>query len=193
MAEPRFTSYQIACWSVGAGQPRQHDRQGIHPLLPDCLRLQSHTQLGSLAGAFSLVHALGSLPLGWLADRVSRKKVVSYSVLFWSGATFLSGIAGSFRALVAARALVGVGEAAYTPAGTAIITASFPRRLRARVQGVFDTGMFLGGAGGIALGGIIAALGMAVRIFVVEFRDSAGLFRLPDVLQVKRVLRQSRF
>ena len=194
MAEPRFTSYQIrvlACLAL-VNLVNYVDRQVIYPLFPLIARdfNLTYTQLGSLAGAFSLVHALGSLPLGWLSDRVSRKKVVSYSVLFWSGATFLSGIAGSFRALVAARALVGLGEAAYTPAGTAIITASFPRRLRARVQGVFDTGMFLGGAGGIALGGIIAARwGWRSAFFVVGVPGlllALSLFRLPDVAPVKR-------
>jgi len=134
------------------------DRQVLYPLFP-LIAIDfhlTHSQLGLLAVAFSLVHALGSLPLGRLADIVSRKKVISYAVLFWSGATFLSGLAGSFRSLIAARVLVGIGEAAYSPAGTAMITASFPRSLRARVQGVFDIGMFIGGAVGIALGGILA-------------------------------------
>jgi predicted MFS family arabinose efflux permease len=49
-----------------------------------------------------------------------------------------------------------VGEAAYTPAGTAMITATFSKQVRARVQGIFDAAMFLGGAVGIALGGIMA-------------------------------------
>ncbi len=194
MGEPRFTSYQIrvlVCLAL-VNLVNYVDRQVIYPLFPLIARDFSlnYTQLGSLAGAFSLVHALGSLPLGWLADRVSRKKVVSYAVLFWSGATFLSGIAGSFRSLVTARALVGVGEAAYTPAGTAIITASFPRPLRARVQGIFDTGMFIGGAAGIALGGIIAAhWGWRSAFFVVGIPGlllALSLFRLPEVQSVKR-------
>lgn len=194
MGEPRFTTYQIrilVCLAL-VNLVNYVDRQVIYPLFPLVARDFSltYTELGSLAGAFSLVHALGSLPLGWLADRVSRKKVVSYSVFFWSGATFLSGIAGSFRSLVAARALVGVGEAAYTPAGTAMITASFPRSLRARVQGIFDTGMFLGGAGGIALGGIIAAhWGWRSAFFVVGIPGlllALCLFRLPEVKAVKQ-------
>src|SRR5581483_434637 len=68
----------------------------------------------------------------------------------------LSGLAPSFRSLLAARALVGVGEAAYTPAGTSILSETFPKEVRARVQGMFNIGMFLGGAVGMALGGIVA-------------------------------------
>lgn len=146
------------------------DRQVLYPLFPQIGAEfgLTYSQLGLLVVAFSLVHSTTTLPFGWLADRVPRKKVISYAVFFWSGATFLAGLATTFRSLVAARALVGVGEAAYTPAGTAMITASFPERVRARVQGVFDVGMFVGGAVGIALGGIMAEWwGWRAAFFVV--------------------------
>ena len=135
------------------------DRQIIFALFPAIkhdFRL-SFAQLGYLAAAFTVVLSLSSLPLGMLADRLSRRAVISAGVLFWSAATFFSGLAGSFRSLLIARGLVGVGEAAYTPAGAAVISASFPPEVRARVQGTFDIGMFIGGATGIALGGIMAA------------------------------------
>jgi predicted MFS family arabinose efflux permease len=103
-----------------------------------------------------------------LADRFSRRSVISAGVLFWSGATFFSGLAGTFRSLVAARALVGVGEAAYTPAGAALLSASFPKDIRARIQGSCDLGMFAGGATGIALGGIMAqSFGWRTAFFFV--------------------------
>ncbi len=135
------------------------DRNIIFPLFPvigDEFGL-SYLQLGALGTAFSLVHGVGTLPLGLIADRFSRKKTISCALLFWSGATFLSGLAPSFRSLVGARALVGIGEAAYAPAATAILTAAFPQRIRARIQGAFDMAMFIGGALGLALGSVIAA------------------------------------
>jgi len=162
------------------------DRQIIFSLFP-ALRHDfnlSHAQLGELAAAFTVVLSLGSLPLAVLADRFSRRAVIGAGVLFWSAATFLSGLAGSFRTLLAARGLVGVGEAAYTPAGAAILSATFPERVRARVQGAFDVGMFLGGATGIALGGVLAEwLGWRPAFFLV---GAPGLvlgllaFRLPE-------------
>src|SRR6478672_6541353 len=109
------------------------DRQILYPLFP-LLRREfglNHLQLGEIASAFTIVLAVGSLPLGMLADRFSRRMVISAGVLLWSAATFLSGLAGSFRSLVFARALVGVGEAAYTPAGTAMISATFSKCVRA--------------------------------------------------------------
>jgi MFS family permease len=146
------------------------DRQIVFALFPSIRRDfgLSFVQLSYLATAFTVVLSLASFPLGMLADRISRRAVISAGVLFWSGATFFSGLAGSFRSLLIARGLVGVGEAAYTPAGAAVITASFPRDVRARVQGAFDIGMFIGGATGIALGGIItAAFGWRFAFFMV--------------------------
>jgi MFS family permease len=111
------------------------DRQIIFSLFPS-LRAEfglTREQVGSFATAFTIVLAIMSLPLGMLADRVSRRMVISAGVIFWSAATFFSGLAHSFHTLLAARGLVGVGEAAYTPAGTAVISATFPKEIRARV------------------------------------------------------------
>lgn len=160
MTPERFTSYQIRVLTVLAlvNFVNYVDRQIVFPLFP-LLREYfslSYLQLGMLGTAFSLVHALGALPLGMLADRVVRKKVIGYSLFFWSCATFASGLAATYRALLTTRALVGFGEAAYTPAAQSMITGAFPKEVRARVQGIFDTGMFIGGAVGLALGGIIA-------------------------------------
>ncbi|HEV2690321.1 MAG TPA: MFS transporter, partial [Bryobacteraceae bacterium] len=131
------------------------DRQVIFSLFPAIRHdfALTYQQLGYLATAFTVVLSLCTFPLGVLADRFSRRSVISAGVLFWSAATMLSGLAGSFRSLLTARALLGVGEAAYAPAGTAVLSALFPKHIRARIQGSCDIGMFVGGATGIALGG----------------------------------------
>lgn len=162
------------------------DRQIVFPLFPLIRNEFSLTyfQVGSLAAAFSIVHALATLPFGMLADRTSRKKIISYALFFWSGATFFSGLAGSFRTLLTTRALVGVGEAAYSPAATAIITGTFGKNVRARVQGMFDSGMFVGGALGLALGGIIGqAVGWRPAFFLVGIPGlllGLSIFRIPE-------------
>lgn len=146
------------------------DRQVIFALFPYIrhdfgLRYE---QLGYLATAFTVVLSLSTFPLGMLADRFSRRWVISSGVLFWSAATFLSGLAGSFRSLLSARAMVGVGEAAYAPAGAAVLSGTFPKEVRARIQGACDIGMFAGGATGIALGGIMAqSFGWRMAFFFV--------------------------
>ncbi len=184
----RFTSYQKRVLIVLTliNFVNWIDRQIVYPLFPlikDEFRL-SYAQLGWLVAAFSVVHAVGSLGLGRMADLTSRKKVISYGIAFWSAATFLSGMAGSFRSLLACRAMVGVGEAAYAPAGNAMISATFPGRIRARVQGVFDLGMFTGGALGLALGGIIAqSFGWRSAFFIVGIPGALlalSVSRLPE-------------
>jgi len=80
----------------------------------------------------------------------------------------MSGVAPSFRSLLVCRGAVGVGEAAYAPAGNAMISAVFPKGVRARVQGFFDLGMFTGGALGLALGAILAqSVGWRPAFFIV--------------------------
>ncbi len=168
------------------------DRQIVYPLFPaikDEFHV-SYAQLGWLVAAFSVVHAAGSLGLGRLADLTSRKKVISYGIAFWSAATFMSGIAGSFRSLVGCRAMVGVGEAAYAPAGNAMISATFPGHIRARVQGVFDLGMFTGGALGLALGAILAqSFGWRSAFFIVGIPGALlalAVSRLPEQREESR-------
>jgi MFS transporter, Spinster family, sphingosine-1-phosphate transporter len=162
------------------------DRQIIFALFPTIRHdfSLSFEQLGYLASAFTVVLSLSTFPLGMLADRFSRRSVISAGVVFWSAATFFSGLAGSFRSLLAARALVGVGEAAYTPAGAAVLSASFPKEMRARIQGSCDIGMFAGGATGIALGGIIAqSFGWRTAFFVVGIPGlllGLSAIRLPE-------------
>ncbi|MGH9556296.1 MAG: spinster family MFS transporter [Terriglobales bacterium] len=146
--------------------------------------LLTDAQLGLLGSVFQFVHSPANVILGQVADRSSRVKVMTYGVLFWSGATFLSGLAGSYHWLLVARALVGVGEAAYAPAGSAQLTAIFPQRTRARVQGIFNAGMFVGGAAGLALGGLLAeSIGWRPAFFVVGapgFLLAIFLWRLPS-------------
>lgn len=169
---PRFSSYQTrVLWVLTLINFVNYvDRQVLYPLFP-LIGEEFHVgyaRLGLLATAFSIVHSFGALGLGRVADRASRKKVISYGIFLWSSATVLGGLAKSFTSLLTARALVGVGEAAYTPAATAMISGSFAHRIRARVQGVFDLGMYLGGAMGLALGGLLAdRVGWRPAFFVV--------------------------
>jgi MFS family permease len=114
------------------------------------------TQSGALGTAFLLVYAVGALPLSIWADRGIRKNVVGLCVGIWSVATFLSGLATGFWTLFVARALVGIGEAGYYPAGTSLLSDYFPRERRAQVMSRWGAGSLVGLAVGFSLGGIIA-------------------------------------
>ena len=79
-------------------------------------------EMGLLFGTvFALFYALFSLPLGRLADGWTRTRLLAISLVVWSAATALGGLASSFGVLAASRLGVGIGEAASQPAGTSLI------------------------------------------------------------------------
>src|SRR5262249_61868431 len=81
------------------------DRQvisGVLPLVQQDFRL-SDTALGWLASAFMILYLTGSIPLGVLGDRMARNRLIALGGGLWGAATFLSGLAPSYRPLVATR------------------------------------------------------------------------------------------
>jgi MFS family permease len=170
------------------------DRQVIFPLFPlikDEFRI-SDFELGLLGTVFMLVHSLASLPLGYLADRVHRPRLIAVGVLFWSIMTFFCGLAPAFIVLIIFRAFVGIGEASYAPAATALISDNFSYEVRSRAQGVFNIGMFIGGTLGIVLGGIIAgqAGGWRAAFFIVPLPGillAILAWRLPDKVHHRHI------
>src|SRR5262250_1078834 len=79
----------------------------------------SDGQLGALVSVVSITVALGTIPLSLLADRWSRVKSIFLMALVWSSATIACAYATSYGQLLAARSVVGLGEAAYGAAGAA--------------------------------------------------------------------------
>jgi MFS family permease len=133
------------------------DRQilsGVLPLVQQDLRL-SDAALGALASAFMILYLLGAIPLGILGDRVARPRLIAVGVAVWGTATFLSGLARSYGELFGTRALVGVGEASYGPTATAMVSDLFPKARRGLVNALFNAAIPLGGAIGVALGGLV--------------------------------------
>jgi MFS family permease len=101
-------------------------------------------QLGIIAAAFTVVYAVAGLPLGRLADRGSRKKVMGWGIAVWSGFTAANAFAWSFGSFLVARMGVGVGEASYAPAASSLIGDLFPAERRSRALGIFMLGLPMG-------------------------------------------------
>ena len=116
----------------------------------------SDASLGALSTAFTLLYALVGLPLGRLADRTSRKKIISAGVFVWSLMTAASGLATNFWQIFVLRLGVGVGEASCAPAGTSLIGDLFPPDKRAKALSVFMLGLPVGLALSFAVSGIVA-------------------------------------
>lgn len=118
----------------------------------------SDGQLGLISGLyFAVFYCFISVPVGWLADRTNRVRVLSFACALWSAATAACGMASSYPQLVLARMTVGVGEAGGVPPSYAIITDYFPRRRRATALSIFNLGPPVGSALGVAFGAAIAA------------------------------------
>jgi MFS transporter, Spinster family, sphingosine-1-phosphate transporter len=116
----------------------------------------SDALIGLLASAFLLVYAVAALPFGYWADRGVRKTVVGIGVTIWSLATLFTGFARNFFQLFVSRAVLGIGEASYYPAGTSLLSDYFPKNQRGRVMSIWGAGSTVGIAVGFAGGGYIA-------------------------------------
>ena len=127
------------------------------------------TQMGFLGGpAFAIFYIIAGLPIGWLADRMSRRLLVGFGQFFWSIASMAFGMAGNFWQMAAARIGVGVGESTLSPSAYSMITDLFPPRRLAFALSVYGMGIYVGGgianlAGGYALDYVgVAAGGQSV-------------------------------
>jgi MFS family permease len=105
--------------------------------------------------AFASLYCVVSIPLGVLADRVSRRRIVAVSVLFWSLMTCLCGLARTAPQLVVARMGVGAGEAGLTPPAYSIILDSFPPRSVGFAMAFYKLGVMVGGGLALIVGGAL--------------------------------------
>jgi len=149
----------------------------------------SDQQAGWLVSVVIIFITVFSIPAAILIDRWSRRKMVAIMTAFWSLATLACSFARSFTQLLIARAFIGVGEAGYAPAGTALLSASYPEKKRARVMGIWNISIPLGIGIGMALGGLIArywgwkhAFGL---VSIPGFLLAVWAWRLPDYKTVR--------
>jgi len=115
----------------------------------------SDEQVGWLWPAFMLVYMVTAPAFGAWGDRGSRRRPIALGVFIWSLATVLSGFARSYPQLLGARALVGIGEAAYVAIAPALLADCFPVSARGRVYSVLNMAIPVGAALGYILGGQI--------------------------------------
>ena len=115
-------------------------------------------QLGLISGLyFAMFYCILAIPVGWLADRTNRVRVLSLACALWSAATAACGFAQNYPQLAAARMMVGVGEAGGVPPSYAIISDYFRPGTRGTALGLFNLGPPIGSALGVAFGASVAA------------------------------------
>lgn len=106
---------------------------------------------------FIFVYMLTSPIFGALADRWPRKVLIAAGVALWSLATASAAFAVGFWTFLLARALVGVGEAAYATLSPALLSDFYPSDRRNRILTIFYVAIPLGSALGFVLGGLLGA------------------------------------
>ena len=116
----------------------------------------SDSQFGTLSVSFMIVYTIASPLIGFLGDRTSRRRLISFGVALWSVATVGTAFAGGFYDMFFWRALLGVGEASYGIIAPALLADLFPPKFRGRVMGLYYLALPLGGAIGYGIGGWFA-------------------------------------
>ncbi len=134
------------------------DRQ-VMSLVVDPIRHDlgiSDVQIGLLIGtAFAAIYGVAGIPLGYLADRTSRRNLIAVGMIVWSAATIYCGFAHSFREMFGARVLVGLGEAILSPAAVSLISDLFPPQRRGAALGAYFTGVSIGIGSAVVIGGAL--------------------------------------
>ncbi|GAB1462053.1 MFS transporter [Pedobacter sp.] len=134
------------------------DRQMLSTMKPamqmDISELKSATNFGYLMAIFLWIYGLMSPISGIIADKLNRKWLIIGSLMVWSIVTFLMGYATTFNQIYWLRALMGISEALYIPAGLSLIADYHSSKTRSLAIGIHMTGLYMGQA----LGGFGATI-----------------------------------
>jgi MFS family permease len=113
-------------------------------MVGDIPTIANKADWGLILGSFKWTYAILSPFGGYVADRLSRRWVITASLFVWSAVTWRTGHVNTFNELLIARALMGISEAFYIPAALALITEYHPGLTRSRAVGVHQAGIYIG-------------------------------------------------
>jgi MFS family permease len=127
----------------------------VQPLIQDEFHINK-AQVGFLTSAFLLCYMVAAPFVGPLADRYSRKLIISLGAVFWSGLTLLTAVTHNYSELLVRHILVGVGEATFATIAPTFVVDLFSENTRGRILGVFYLAIPVGSAAGYLLGSYLA-------------------------------------
>ena len=173
-------------------------------MMIDITELESATNFGRLMAVFLWIYGLMSPVAGMIADRINRKWLIVGSLFVWSFVTLMMGYSTDFNQIYILRAIMGVSEALYIPAGLSLITDYHQEKTRSLAVGIHMTGLYtgqaLGGFGATIAGayswettfhwfGIIGiAYSLVLIFFLKEKKD--GDIDTRDILTIKGLIRR---
>ncbi|GAB2891947.1 MFS transporter [Paraburkholderia jirisanensis] len=115
----------------------------------------SPVSLGYLFSSFIWTYTLFLIPMGQFVDRFGTRRVAAAGIGVWSLATMLTGAAGAYGLLLAARLAMGAGEASSNPVCAKTVRQWIPARERGLANAIFNAGSFAGPAFCLALVGVL--------------------------------------
>jgi MFS family permease len=153
---PRGYAWTVVAILVATAILSYTDRQ-VLSLLVDPIRADlgiSDTQISLLLGTtLAVVYGVAGIPLGYLADRTSRRNLIFCGVLVWTVGTLACGFSQSFGQLFAGRLVVGLGEAVLSPAAISLLSDYFPPSRRGTAVACFLSGIAMGIGAALLIGG----------------------------------------
>ncbi len=102
--------------------------------------------MGIIFSSFLWTYALALVPCGWLADKYGSRIVNGWAISIWSLGAILTGAITNFGNMLAARWVLGAGEAASYPLAGKIVRQWFPANERATAIAIYNAGAFAGPA-----------------------------------------------
>ena len=161
MKNSKFYPWVVVALLWGVALLNYMDRQMLSTMQEsmkvDITELQSAENFGWLMAAFLYIYGFMSPVSGIIADRLNRKHLIVGSLFVWSAVTYLMGIATTFDQVFYLRALMGVSEALYIPAGLSLIADYHTGKSRSLAIGIHMTGLYTGQAIG-GFGATVAAM-----------------------------------
>ena len=104
----------------------------------------SDVEFGTLQAAFAFTYAAATLLSGYVADRTNRRNLIALGIGLWTAGTFVFALSDSLAGLVAARAMIALGEATLGPAGLSLLCDYVPPEKRGRAIAVIYFGVTIG-------------------------------------------------
>ncbi|MGX7896589.1 MFS transporter [Tsuneonella sp. HG222] len=146
----------------------------LFPAFMDELGL-TYADLGNLVGILAVFWGISAFAMGFLSDRVGRRKVLIPAVIIFSLMSALSGVVGGLVSLLLVRAIMGLAEGPVASIGVAVaVEASHPKR-RGMNNGIFQCMISLMGN---AVGPIIATQ----LLLVTDWRTVFMLVGIPGLI-----------
>ncbi|MEC0275448.1 MFS transporter [Peribacillus frigoritolerans] len=128
----------------------------------------SQTQSGMVISSFWLSSACITLIAGWFADKFGSRKVIVISVFIISLFSLLTGMVGSFVAILAIRLILGLGDGGLPTGSSVAITEIYKREVRARVKSMLLAAQLIGGVLALYISGLILDIwGWRVMFYLI--------------------------